>query len=643
MKFNKPRSINLRRVFSYTLSTIMILLFAVPTAFSGPIEPFFASPQNDGRLFGPNTIIDAEVAQIKVIDQARVNPILQTQFEYSADGVLWNLIGIDFSPNPEPGEVTWLTGYGGMMSGFGGYGWTADWDTWTLPEGQYWLRATMWDFEGFTERTIPVFIDPTPPKPEYIFPLFEETVTGVIDINLDSLDENINFLEVAVQDEAKVKNLETSGTLVNQTGLGTQSQTETTTTGTAWCSPTATKNALERLIPTADETANIERVRELAKKMKTSNATGTLPGNIDSGLRDYLNQIGEDSSYTVTSVTVPRWTDYEKAMRSGESIIVSIYHYNPPGPDGIVGTADDWDAGHSLTMKDKDSQARAPNKYKISYVDPWGGGSHDSTWSANATTTMDSITYDPPWTPAADGGEWYVSYMWEISPKPASPPPSYDLIGTDSDSGDGWGVSWDTRSVSNGYHIIWASFTDDDGNSGAAKQVVYVENLNTRAGPGEETVTVDLGDVSVSFADVVIDGNTVLTTTGTPANRTGLPANFEFAGNLYDISTDASYTPPVQLTFSYTDHELASAGIVESELQIYHFDGATWEQAAKISQDTILNKITVEVDHLSIFGGGGSPTPGTGVNSGMLSVMALILITCGGIVLRGRKNDPFFT
>ena len=67
--------------------------------------------------------------RIKVVEHKGATDIVSTRFEYSADGVTWTEIGTDTD---------------------GKDGWSVKWDTYTVPVGDYTIRATMADTDGLT-------------------------------------------------------------------------------------------------------------------------------------------------------------------------------------------------------------------------------------------------------------------------------------------------------------------------------------------------------------------------------------------------------------------------------------------------------------------------------------------------------------
>lgn len=87
------------------------------------------------------------------------------------------------------------------------------------------------------------------------------------------------------------------------------------------------------------------------------------------------------------------------------------------------------------------------------------------------------------------------------------------------------------------------------------------------------------------------------------------PANtaFKILGKVYDFSIDSSTTTFnnfVQITITYTDEELAEAGITdESKIFPSFYNTATgdWEQLTVISRDPDNNKLTFETTHFTQF------------------------------------------
>jgi hypothetical protein len=69
-------------------------------------------------------------------------------------------------------------------------------------------------------------------------------------------------------------------------------------------------------------------------------------------------------------------------------------------------------------------------------------------------------------------------------------------IGVDSNSGDGWSVSWDTTTASEGSHTVTATATDTDTNTLSDSNTVTVDNVV------DPTPALHIGDLDGTFAIV---------------------------------------------------------------------------------------------------------------------------------------------
>lgn len=121
---------------------------------------------------------------ISVIEKVHAEDIVCTIFEYSADGEQWHEIDVDYDgrSNTFPHET-----YDPSWDG-----WSTVWDTTDVAEGWYYIRATMVDR---SERTghdqIMIYIDPTPPSPVIVRPIFDQVINGVFRLAASSQDEDI--------------------------------------------------------------------------------------------------------------------------------------------------------------------------------------------------------------------------------------------------------------------------------------------------------------------------------------------------------------------------------------------------------------------------------------------------------------------
>ena len=104
---------------------------------------------------------------------------------------------------------------------------------------------------------------------------------------------------------------------------------------------------------------------------------------------------------------------------------------------------------------------------------------------------------------------------------------------------------------------------------------------------------------------------------GLSSSSTAQPLSYSYAFELFDSSgkqITKNFTKDVVVTLSYSDQDLADLGITESEINIsfYSTTKKTWEQAKKVTVDTVNNKIFASINHFSPWG----TTGGQGGSSG---------------------------
>jgi YVTN family beta-propeller protein len=143
---------------------------------------------------------------------------------------------------------------------------------------------------------------------------------------------------------------------------------------------------------------------------------------------------------------------------------------------------------------------------------------------------------------------------------------------------------------------------------------------NTPAVPGATvpvTTTVQLCPIgpalevplTVQFSDVSVAGTT--TVTGTCQTPASIPPNIRLDSGsftfFFDVTTTASYTPPIRICGSYPDNDndglVDGLGVSETSLTLLHDAGGNGNflPAANLDIDTVNNRICGEVDSLSPF------------------------------------------
>jgi hypothetical protein len=155
----------------------------------------------------------------------------------------------------------------------------------------------------------------------------------------------------------------------------------------------------------------------------------------------------------------------------------------------------------------------------------------------------------------------------------------------------------------------------------------------------------------------VVTANTTMTYAQTisPTETTG---SFAFAGRSFTLNaTDAAGQPVTAfngrftITLNYSDADWQAAGIpAEENLNLYYWNGTAWVgllPCAGCSLDTVNNRITVVLDHLTEFALLGNPLAAPAVSAGRAP---------GGVELRWtqtqasvaryevyRSTNPYFT
>ncbi|MEM2047912.1 MAG: hypothetical protein QXZ06_08520, partial [Candidatus Jordarchaeales archaeon] len=84
----------------------------------------------------------------------------------------------------------------------------------------------------------------------------------------------------------------------------------------------------------------------------------------------------------------------------------------------------------------------------------------------------------------------------------------------------------------------------------------------------------------------------------------GLPSGLGFLGRFIEITLDnESALVSLTLVFSYSDDEVARAGLDESTLAVYYWDeqSRSWVRIEGSVVDTVANTVTVTVDHITYF------------------------------------------
>jgi len=171
-------------------------------------------------------------------------------------------------------------------------------------------------------------------------------------------------------------------------------------------------------------------------------------------------------------------------------------------------------------------------------------------------------------------------------------------VGTAATGAGGVGtLNYNPSALAPGSHTVQASFAGQSigGVTFLASTSSTMTLLVGNTPPGSD-VSVEPGpEVGVTFSQVTGGGNTEVTTSsqGPPA-----PANFQTGDPplYYDITTTATYTPPITICLSYQEGQFEH----EDQLRLFHLEGGVWVDVTT-SLDMVNNKIYGQVSSLSLF------------------------------------------
>ncbi|RME45196.1 MAG: hypothetical protein D6796_10810 [Caldilineae bacterium] len=140
--------------------------------------------------------------------------------------------------------------------------------------------------------------------------------------------------------------------------------------------------------------------------------------------------------------------------------------------------------------------------------------------------------------------------------------------------------------------------------------------------PTPDVVTVTTTGTNTTFADgtqLVVPGGVVtqpiiFTYTETVSPTQGITREYGFAGRSFTLIASRPFSGLITLTLTYSDEELADAGISdEASLRLYYWTGSRWQDVVRTCpgpgtlrpdyvRDTTNNTLTAPICHLSEFG-----------------------------------------
>jgi len=375
-------------------------------------------------------------------------------------------------------------------------------------------------------------------------------------------------------------------------------------------------------------------------------------------------------SINIASSTTLRFYSMDNANNSEsiktETYTITIADTTPPVTSlSIIPSSPDGQSGWFITTPSITLNINEPGTtyYKWHFQSSWT----TYTGAFNAPQGNNTLYYYSVDT--AGNPELVKSAAFKVDTQPPTAPSNLSAMPMSSSQINlSWNTSADTTSGVSGYKIYNAgtgaeivttsstsySFTgltpnttysfyvktyDTAGNlsnqSSTASATTYQAPVSTP--PGQD-VSVDLGNnIDVTFTEITNPGTTSVTLSPTAPGPA--PAGFSFMGYFYNITTTASYTPPITVTLPYNESLVVGD---EANLRLFHWENGAWRDVTVLPVDTVNNTITGQVNSLSPFGIGypvplGPPPPigpATGANTYVISLLAFVAIFTGAFLIR---------
>ena len=415
----------------------------------------FISPSS-GQFIGQSVDLWAN-------DAAGSSIIERADFAYNYGGS-WTNIGSDLSDDPPLRN--------GVIPSGTGNGLSYQWYPAGLPDGNYQLRAIITDTLGRADTAlVTVTLDPTPPNPQFTQPTLGQDVCDGINAQITCSDEDLNYLTFETKDIASTTILPIP--IINQ-NLGGDANGNSADGNPAsggefgdYCSGPAAaamavkywsgkdySNIIKEGVATLTDAQLIDRMFEA---MKVADNLGSYDEEFVSGLNQYLLAHGGGFALKINRSPLAKdlytWGfNYDYCTMVGLS--------GDPGRwmvlSGITGCATP-DGAHIMRFADPATAAAAEYSVKEEFGKLW-------------------VEYF---------GQWY-----EIDAIVGLVPTNWSAgrinLGFDGNGADGWGLFWNTSSLSRDMlHFLHAAAFDISGHNGFTSVLVKNECGSGGYTPGD--------------------------------------------------------------------------------------------------------------------------------------------------------------
>ncbi len=363
----------------------------------GPTQPepevSLLWPPADEALMGSTDLWAVETSGSEIVDYV--------SFEYYSGGT-WNEIGRDFD-----GTSPLRDGTSPVVAGMG---FDVTWNMGTVAEGNYMLRALVYDtLARFGADTVTVFVEPTPPIPTILSPDNGTAFCDPLDLLMFCPDENLSYIEVRKENASY--NYSCGMTTANVNILGN----EYTAPGAVALAMQMWSDRGYTYLMREDATylSVVELAVRLAGDFNTVENSGTYDEDLWQGLWDFSydrsNTLTYDYMRNPDYFTLRTWVEYDQ-----KAVIIAL-----SGNPGM------W-----LAVDGFKGLAQPDGSYLVTVSNPLTGSLIDAPLRNNMGTSEMQIS--GTWRPV----DMMVSVM--ITTFSVNHP----MLGADFSGSDGWSYSW---------------------------------------------------------------------------------------------------------------------------------------------------------------------------------------------------------
>jgi hypothetical protein len=402
-------------------------------------------PANDQAL---GTLVDLwadDAAGSEIIDRARF------QFSTGAD---WFDIGFDNVDDPPLRNGVDPSGFGDGLS--------YRWNTQGLSEGEYQLRTIVSDTLGRADTAqVDVSIDPTPPIPEIVTPVFGQNICDGVFIEAACDDEDITYLtfETVVVPRDNLLPIPLINQYIGGDINGDPADGNLVANGEFgdYCSgPAAAAMAVKYWFNKGynyllNESSTILTDTQLVDRMFTAMAIqdnlGAYDEQLIAGLRHYVITHGNELRI------------YPLRNPSINDLFAWMYDYEYCVLVGMAG-----DPGFWLTAAGSIEFTNSVGNFQVRMADPKTGTISGHTVKEDGGKAY--LFYDGVWH-QIDILVGTIGYDWTVTRR---------TIGVDAVPGDGWGFDWQTTGYSDdSLYIMRTTVYDAGGHTGHSTVALQVD------------------------------------------------------------------------------------------------------------------------------------------------------------------------